>query len=132
MTTPELILALRTTKSRSKRTLLDKAADTIETLSAQLDTARAERDAVTLRTVELKQIQRWNAFAHTLRATMNCNDQRLLDVAADTIEELAARLFATQDVRDAVTQRMIELERILEEQELAEKEAKNEDRTDRR
>lgn len=41
MTTSELISALRNTESRSKRELLDMAADTIEALMADL--ARTER-----------------------------------------------------------------------------------------
>lgn len=37
--------------------LLDAAATTIETLTAQLEMARAERDAVTRRMIELEQAQ---------------------------------------------------------------------------
>ena len=58
MTNPELIVhALRSTQSHSKRKLLDAAATTIETLTAQLEMARAERDAVTRRMIELEQAQ---------------------------------------------------------------------------
>lgn len=49
----ELIQKLRSTKSVSKRKMLDEAADTIELLEHKLALARAERDAVTKRMIEL-------------------------------------------------------------------------------
>lgn len=58
MTNPEIIVrALRSTQSRSKRKLLDAAATTIEYLTTQLEMARAERDAVTRRMIELEQLR---------------------------------------------------------------------------
>ena len=58
MTNPEILVhTLRSTQSRSKRKLLDAAATTIEYLTTQLEMARAERDAVTRRMIELEQAQ---------------------------------------------------------------------------
>lgn len=54
MNTTELIEQLRNTRSVSKRKMLDAAADTIELLESKLALARAERDAVTKRMIELE------------------------------------------------------------------------------
>lgn len=50
----KLINQLRSTKSVSKRKMLDEAADAIELLEQKLALARAERDAVTRRMIELE------------------------------------------------------------------------------
>lgn len=50
-----LAAELRAIESRSKGPLLKRAAEVIETLVKQLEAARAERDIVTKRMIELEQ-----------------------------------------------------------------------------
>lgn len=54
MTDLELVQALRDTETRSKRGLLDEAADRLEALANQLHYAQDERDVVTKRMIALE------------------------------------------------------------------------------
>ena len=54
MTDKELVQTLRDTETRSKRGLLDEAADRLEALADQLHYAQAERDIVTKRMIALE------------------------------------------------------------------------------
>lgn len=54
MTDLELVQALRDTETRSKRGLLDEAADRLEELTDKLHYAQDERDVVTKRMIALE------------------------------------------------------------------------------